>query len=108
MNKARRRLRQLLAQDERAGRGSVEDARFFEQHPERNFRLRLATPGEVAEREMFGVSVQRPGDHFCWIAIKQITPGLRVRLHAEGPAPVGPIADISEAIARAVFMQILG
>jgi Fe-S oxidoreductase len=76
-----RRLEQLIADDENAGVGSISDSVFFEQHPNRNYRLRLATPNESASMALIGCKANdSPDDKFDWMCIKQTAPGVRARM----------------------------
>ena len=43
MSAVQRRLQRLIREDEERGVGSIQDSAFFEQNPQRNFRMRLAT-----------------------------------------------------------------
>jgi hypothetical protein len=102
MTLLQQRLNRLIAEDERNGVGSVADRSFFEQHPDRSYRMRLATPNEVAVAELNG-SPPPTGGQFVWMAVRQVAPGVRMRLQVNAAPPVGPIADIPEDVVREIF-----
>jgi hypothetical protein len=103
--KTQRRLERLIAADESLGVGSIDDSAFFEQHPERRFRLRLATPNESAVVALIGdVTNDSHDERFDWMLIKQIAPGVRARMGLFATMPPGYCGgEISEEIARATF-----
>ena len=96
-------LSRLVGEDEERGVGSIQDAAYFEERPGRRYRMRLATPNELGALEVVEGPQTLPADCFRWIAIKQLTPGVRVRAYLSAPLPPGPIADIPEHVARAAF-----
>jgi hypothetical protein len=84
-----KRLEQLSAQDERLKMGSEDDRNFFAQHPERQYRVRIATPYEVAVLEIVGKQhTGLPHDMFWWSAIRLVAPGQRMRLTFVAPLPL--------------------
>ncbi len=105
--KIQRRLDQLVADDENAGIGSSDDAAFFERHPERNFRMRLATANEIATTELLGGATSQIDDQrFDWMVIKQIATGVRMRMGVRAAVPLAFTGDeIPEEVARAVYEQ---
>jgi hypothetical protein len=108
--KIQRRLDQAVADDEKAGVGSIDDRDFFEQHPERNFRMRLATPGELAAIEAICGPIEHDDDGlFCWSIIQQIRPGVRMRSAMRAPLPPDGCSphDVPEFVARRVFLDAL-
>jgi hypothetical protein len=111
MSAVQRRLRRLIREDEERGVGSIQDAAFFEQNPDRNFRIRLATPGEIAATEMInnaGKPLALPDDALCWTVIKQVASGVRICLRVFAPLPPWPLKEIPEQIAREVFNLAIG
>jgi hypothetical protein len=106
-----RRLERLACEDEERGVGSIEDAAFFEQNPERNFRMRLATPGEIAATEIIsndGAPLPLPENALWWTVIKQVSPGVRMRMQVYAPLPPLPLKEIPEQVAREVFNSATG
>jgi hypothetical protein len=102
----KRRLERLIRKDEKRGVGSIQDAAFFEQNPERNFRMRLATSGEIAATEIIsnnGAPLPLPENALWWTVIKQVAPGLRMRMQVYAPLPPLPLKDIPEEAAREIF-----
>jgi hypothetical protein len=101
-----RRLERLICEDEKRGVGSIQDAAFFEQNPDRNFRMRLATPGEIAATEIIcndGAPLPLPESALWWTIIKQVRPGVRMRAQVYAPLPSWPFGEIPEHVARDVF-----
>jgi hypothetical protein len=97
-------LGRLAGEDEERGIGSTQDAAFFKQHPTRRYRMRLATPNEIEGMEIAGGEQHvRRDASFRWIAVKQIFPGFRIRIHFTAPLPPGPIAEIPEHVAQETF-----
>ena len=102
MSALKRRMKRLLAEDEERGIGSIQDAAFFKENPHRNFRMRLATPGEVATLEL--MALRTPSDDtVLWSVIKQVAPGMRMRVPVFAPPPLGPITEIPEHLAQHMF-----
>jgi hypothetical protein len=111
MSAVQRRLRRLIREDEERGVGSIQDAALFEQNADRNFRIRLATPGEIAATEMIkkaGKPLPLPDDALCWTVVKQVGPGVRMRFQVFAPLPPWPLNDIPEHVAREVFNLAAG
>jgi hypothetical protein len=103
-------LELLIADDEKAGIGSVSDAEFFRRNPNRTYRMRLATTNEIAAAAIVLGRQDREDDHLLWfMAVKQIAPGIRLRFGFKTALPVGiPIRDIPERFARGVFTAAIG
>jgi hypothetical protein len=100
----RSQLDLMEAEDDRLGRGVAGDRAFFEDHPNREYRARLATPYEVARHDEMNPNALAapPGDLFLWVVVHQIIPGMRMRRFGYG---LPPRADIDEATARDLFLQ---
>ena len=106
MSAVQRRLQRLIREDEERGVGSIQDSAFFEQNPQRNFRMRLATQGEIAVTELIsnnGMPLAVPENAMWWVVIKQIAPGVRMRMQVYAALPPGPLNDIPEHVAQKVF-----
>ncbi len=88
----------------------IDDAEFFRRHQYRQFRMRLATPDEIEICERIGGKRQYALDRrFHWSVIKQIAPGMRVRVSVLAPMPPEyPLHDIPEEVAREVFLMLAG
>jgi hypothetical protein len=93
----RRTQRAILA----AGDGADSDCEFFRQHPERNYRLRLATPNEAVLANIDGA--QYPGNCWWWSVAKQVAPGIHQQEIFLGPDPA-PVCD-DETFAALVFAR---
>jgi hypothetical protein len=96
----KREMERLTNLEEQAGKGFEEDRVFFEQHPERSHRLRLASANEIATFAVTGMAPP-PSDLFWWVAVRRVRPGIRMRLGFTGPAP--HFLDTSEASARRAY-----
>jgi hypothetical protein len=96
-------LGRLMGEDEERGIGSTQDAAYFKQQPTRNYRMRLATSAEIEAMDLVNGPHPLTGGAFRWVVIKQLCPGVRVRVHISAPLPPGPIADIPEHVARDTF-----
>jgi hypothetical protein len=93
----------LMKEDEDRGIGSTADARYFKEQPHRHHRVRLATSAEISAMDLVNGPPPLSAGDFRWVVIRQLAPGVRVRLHFVGPLPPGPIADIGEDAARETF-----
>ena len=91
--RAQRRRLQKLA--DAVGKVTAADAAFFERHPARRHRLRLAAAAEIEEAELLSgrAARQRPGFRFFMI-VRCIRPGVRLRAQALMRADVE--TDLSE------------
>jgi hypothetical protein len=98
-----RRLNQMMAADEAAGRGSVSDRAFFEANPNRRYRMRLATQYEITAAEILDLPLPMSGHIAVWSVVKHMAPGARLRLYVYAPIPVGPYSEIPEELAREIF-----
>ena len=80
--RAQRRRLQKLA--DAVGKVTAADAAFFERHPARRHRLRLAAAAEIEEAELLSgrAARQRPGFRFFMI-VRCIRPGVRLRADVE-------------------------
>ncbi len=102
----RRRIKTLSAA---IGRVTDGDARFFERFPERQHRVRLASTAEVETDAIIkgepDVSTV-PGSR--WIAIvKQLAPGVRMRVVERSIGRDGNDFDLSEEMARWAYDQMV-
>jgi hypothetical protein len=89
---------QLISSSEEPG--SLDDARWFEEHPDRSHRLRVATPGEF---DGLGSEKCLPEGAIELCLVRQIEPGRRLR------CSVGVMADAPPADAEAddAFLAVL-
>ena len=92
-----------MGEDEERGTGSFADAAYFEAQPQRSYRMRLATPAEIEAMERVNGSRPLGKGSFKWVVVRQLAPGMRIRVHINAPLPPGPIADIPEHVARETF-----
>ncbi len=103
--RADRRRREKI--DEAVGRITEGDARFFERRPDREYRVRLAALVELEQNtalEGAEFILTRPG--YRWYAVvRQIVPGVRMRVFAQGEADQD--TDVPEEFARALYSQIV-
>ena len=102
LTRQQRRAMQRLAGDvERATDG---DRRFFERHPDRSYRVRLASKSEIAQREITtGIDSFGPDPTTRYfILVHQLAPGVRMRAYVPGPAEEAG-EDFSENAARCLW-----
>jgi len=102
----RRRIKTLSAA---VGRVTDGDARFFERFPERQHRVRLASTAEVETDAIIkgepNISTV-PGSQ--WIVIvKQLAPGVRLRVIERSIGRDGNDFDLSEEMARWAYDQMV-
>ena len=96
-------LRQLAELDD----GPELDKAFFAQHPERSYRARLATAGELARLRL--ARAMPPlvrADMFVFTCVRQLVPGMRQRHYRAAFVPPAMLhAGIPEHIARYMFLE---
>ncbi len=70
--------------------------------------MRLATAAEIETTGLLGGRTWEDHRCFLWTIVRQIRPGMRVRLGAFAPLPHRPIDinNISEDVAEQAFMQL--
>jgi hypothetical protein len=103
--KIQSRLTELVVADEVAGRGSVDDGAFFKRHPNRRYRMRPATPGEIETCALVTEPFVPDGDQFLWSLTKLLAPGMQARFFCACAPPDAPLDNIPERIAQEVFQQ---
>jgi hypothetical protein len=99
MTRAQRRQFEKLAS--RIDKVTQADARFFERFPHRQHRIRVAARAEIEQDALLGALPDIPHDFSYFMAIKNVTPGARMRLLIIGLE--GSDTDISEESARAIY-----
>jgi hypothetical protein len=105
---SRRRLERALAEDDRRGVGAAEDAAFFEANPDRTYRMRLATLGEIAAFDVAGRAGASSADGLWWlVVVRQLAPGERAVVRIYTPLPSWPLDETSEQLVRAVFDTVV-
>jgi hypothetical protein len=87
---------------DRVDRVTQADRRFFERFPHRQHRVRIASQAEIEQQEfeLGGVIFAEPW-HQIYVAVKNITPGCRLRLMIIGPRDAE--TDLSEDLAQALY-----
>jgi hypothetical protein len=77
------------------------DRAFFEQHPQRRYRLRPAWDAEIEQNRLRGECTSLPAGLCWWVAVHLIAPGVRMRqlLGAGHDLPIDP----PEKVAREMF-----
>jgi hypothetical protein len=87
---------------EQVSRITSADRLFFERHPNRKHRVRIAGKAEIAETEMFcGVHMDVRPDESIFAVVRNEAPGKRSRLLIPGPKDAE--TDLSEDMARELF-----
>ena len=101
----RRRLQRLGDRVDRVTQG---DARFFERFPDREYRVRVTAAVELeidagSDRKEEIVPLE---PELRWYTIvRQIAPGVRIRVKTQGPADHD--VDLPEDVARHLYGQIV-
>ena len=86
----------------RIDRVTQADRRFFERRPDRQHRVRIASQAEIEANIVLHASPMRVAlaqQHF--IAVRKITPWMRMRLPFVGPRDAD--TDLNEETARKIF-----
>ncbi|TXN73423.1 hypothetical protein [Methylobacterium sp. WL6] len=102
LSRQQRRTMQRLANE--ADKAIEGDRRFFVRHPSREYRVRLISKAEQRQTELieggtFNLTAATPA---AFIALKQVAPGVRLKVVVFGPAEaIGE--ELCEADARDVF-----
>jgi hypothetical protein len=106
MKLTRNQQRQMGKLAEKVSRITNADRLFFERHPDRRHRVRLAGDVEIAEIETVrGLPMDvRPGESI-YALVRSVAPGERHRLLA--PGPEGAETDLPESLARELFEAAL-
>jgi hypothetical protein len=99
LTRAQRRQMQKLA--DRVDRMSQADRRFFERFPHRQHRMRIAGAAEIEHEAILNGALYAPPGSCIYVVVKNVAPGMRLRLLFRDPD--GADTDIDEAAARAIF-----
>jgi hypothetical protein len=92
---SRHQRRQMHKLADAVDRVTQADRRFFERFPDRRHRVRLASQAEILQYGIvLGVYPTAPHGFEHYVAVKNLTPGCRMRVPFTGPA--GNDTDISE------------
>jgi hypothetical protein len=96
------RRRQMKKLAPHVDRITQADRAFFEQHPDRKHRLRLASEVEIAQNEILSGEVTTPPPgHRHFVIVRNVAPGHRLRLFVTNAEDAG--TDVEEALAHALF-----
>jgi hypothetical protein len=74
------------------------DAQFFERHPDRRYRVRLASADEIKVNPL-----NLPAGWRTYTAVHQVMPGIRLRAFLG--APEGAETGLPEELAAAIFRR---
>ena len=100
LNPAQRRSMRNLV--DRVGRVTQADRLFFERFPRRQHRVRIASQAEIEQDlALTGSEIVMPPGKRLFMAVKNITPGVRLRLLVVGPRDAD--TDLNEEQARLVY-----
>jgi hypothetical protein len=100
LTRAQRCRMQKLA--DRVDRMTQADRLFFERHPDRQHRLRLASRAEIGQQELLkGAVLWVPPDCRLFAIVRNVAPGIRLRLFTAGLE--GSETDLDETTARTIF-----
>jgi hypothetical protein len=99
-------VQQKLARGgERLDRVTEGDRRFFVRHKHRNHRLRRAGQIEIEQKMIIaGRGLEQPRGMAWFTLVKQLPPGMRVRMVITLPETAGP--DFSEPECERIFSRI--
>jgi hypothetical protein len=94
--------RQMQKLADRVDHVSQADRRYFERFPHRTHRVRIASQAEIAQYKIIdGGPVFLPPRCQFFVAVRNIAPGVRLRLFV--PGLEGSETDLDEATAYAIF-----
>jgi hypothetical protein len=83
------------------------DIQFFQRRPDRQHRVRLASPAEIEVSEhLVGGPMQIPAGYRAFVAVRNIVPGVFER--ALAVAPEDSETEMDEATAAAIFERLAG
>lgn len=86
----------------------ADDRQFFDEHPDRVYRMRLMSSAEIAQVEVAcGGRICVPPRLWAYVIVRSIAPGLRARAFMCGP-PHLLRADVPEQLAAALFAKGMG
>lgn len=101
----RRRLKALTIQNELTIKA---DAKFFERHPDRTFRMRLASRSEVEMNNLGKGEVSPlPVGMRLFVLVKNITTGVRMRAHLVASLEYMD-EEIPDGILRHIYQTLTG
>lgn len=82
----RQQRRQMKRLGEEADRAVEGDRRYFDRWPGRTYRIRLASPAERKQVELFqGRAIRPEADQAVFVVMKQLAPGVRMKATVIGP-----------------------
>jgi hypothetical protein len=97
--------RQMEALGAKNDRVTQADAKFFERFPNRKHRVRLTAQAEIRQREIVEGEAFSPPPFWCaYTVVRNIAPGVRLRLFTYGPEDSD--TDVDEATACAIFEAV--
>lgn len=98
----RTQRRQLQKLADRVDRVTQSDRRFFERFPNRQHRVRLASQAEIEQNTvLIGAEMVLPPWQQHFVAVKNVAPGMRMRLTVVGPTDAE--TDLDEETARIIY-----
>ena len=105
MKLTRNQRRQIKKLAPHLGRIADADRVFFEQHPDRKHRVRLASEVEIAQHEILSGKLMRlPPGHRHFVIVRNIAPGRRLRLFVTNAEDAG--TDVPEDLADVLFDMV--
>jgi hypothetical protein len=105
-NSRRDDLIQKLA-DEIDRTASESDRRFFKDHPQRSRRIRHATWAEVSAQEVIdGTALPISPGRQCFVAVRQLQPGLRMRAFFIAPDAGEEVEEMPEDLAASWYEHV--
>ena len=105
MKLTRNQRRQIKKLAPHVDRITQADRVFFEQHPDRKHRLRLASEVEIAQNEILSGEVTTPPPgHRHFVIVRNVAPGHRLRLFVTNAEDAG--TDVPEDLADVLFDMV--
>jgi hypothetical protein len=102
VNVTRTQRRQMQKLSNGVDRVTHADRLFFERHPDRKHRLRLASRAEIEQEELLrGAVLWAPPPCRIFAAVRNVAPGVRLKLMIRGVEDAE--TDLDEATALAIF-----
>jgi hypothetical protein len=82
-----------------------DDVAFFEQYPDRRYRVRRANDAEIAQAEVLEQRLLQPPQGWCWFAIVKKEPGGYLRMFVAAPPTVETGLDAPDYLAEWIWEE---
>jgi hypothetical protein len=81
------------------------DIAFFQQYPDRRYRVRRANDAEIAQAEILEDKLLQPPHGWCWFAIVKKVPGAYLRMFVANHPTVETGLDAPDDLAEAIWEE---